>query len=78
MSLEVKVEQRTFIKFCVELGTTPVETKNCWKKTQSGNGVSRAVVYRWHKHFSEDSTPPYITKGAGRPTRGPRGPESLT
>ena len=33
MSLGVKAEQRIFIKFCVELGKTPVATKKKKKKT---------------------------------------------
>jgi len=44
--------------FCVEPGKQPIETKQLLEKTQSGNSVSRALVYRWHRRFSEDSSAP--------------------
>ena len=68
MSFEVKSEQRSFIKFCVELGKTPVETKKMLEMTQSGSSVSRALVYRWHRRFTDDPVTPYSAKnGGGRP-----------
>lgn len=51
MKTDVKAEQQSCIKFCVELGRTPVQTKNTLKQTQCGKNVSRALVYRWHKLF---------------------------
>ena len=51
MSLEIKAKQQSFIKFCVELGKTPVEIKKMVEMTQNGSGVSRALVYRWHRRF---------------------------
>ena len=48
---EDKVEERTYIFFCVELGKSPMETKQLLEKTQSGSSVSRALVYRWHRRF---------------------------
>ena len=67
MNNDVKAEQRSYIKFCVELGKTPVETKKMLEMTQSGRGVSRALVYRWHRRFVNDPSSPYSSKGGGRP-----------
>ena len=37
--------------------------------TQSGSCVSRALVYRWHKRFTDDPSTPYSAKnGGGRPS----------
>ena len=59
------------IKFCVELGKTPVETQMLLKQTRSGSTVSSALVYRWHKRFSDEMATPVHSKGAsgaGRPS----------
>jgi len=58
MSFENKVEQCTYITFHVELGMSLMETKQLLEKTHSGSGVFRAVVYQWHRRFSEDSSAP--------------------
>ena len=56
MSFGAKAEQRTYIIVCVELGKSPMKTKQLQEKTQSVSSVSRALVYRWHQRFSEDSS----------------------
>jgi len=56
MSLGDKAEQRTYINVCVELGKSPMEIKQLLEKTQSGSIVLRALVYRWHRQFSDDSS----------------------
>ena len=43
MSLGVKAEQRIFIKFCVELGKTPVATK---KKKKKNSGAKKLGKHR--------------------------------
>lgn len=68
MNFDVKAEQRSYIKFCVELGRTPVQTKNMLKQTQCGRNISRALVYRWHKRFSDKLFSKNESKGAGRPS----------
>ena len=69
MSSELKAEQRSYIKFCVELRKTPIESKKMLEMTQSGSSVSRALVYRWHKRFTDDPSTPYSAKnGGGRPS----------
>ena len=64
----VKAEQRAYIKFCVELNKTPLETKKLLEQTKSGSSVSRALVYRWHRRFSEYTPTETSVKKAGRPT----------
>ena len=64
---EIHAEQRMYIKFCVELGKTPVETKTLLEKTQSARNVSRALVYRWHKRFSDGQLTAQDEKRTGRP-----------
>lgn len=66
MTSEKKAEQRNYIKFCVELGKTPVETKKLLEMTKSGSTVSRALVYRWHKRFSDGRYSCDDEKGRGR------------
>ena len=54
MSCENKVDQRTYITVYAELGKSSMEIKQFLEKTHSGSSVSRALVYRWHRRFSED------------------------
>lgn len=48
-----KEEQRAFIKFCVNLGKTPTETKQLLEQANNGRTVSRPLVFRWHKEFRD-------------------------
>ena len=68
MSLQIKAEQQMYINVCVELQKTPVETKKLLEQTQTSSTVSRALVYRWHRRFSDYLETPYDSKGAGRPS----------
>ena len=68
MTSEEKAEQLIKIKFCVELGKTPMETKTILKTTGRGSDVSRALVYRWYKRFTEGRTTPYDDLKPGRPS----------
>lgn len=68
MTSEIKAEQRSYIKFCVELGKTPAETKKLLEVTKSGSTVSRSLVYRWHKRFSEGRSSDDDEKHTGRRT----------
>ena len=58
MRFEDKVEQCTYKHLCVGLGKSPMETKQLLEKTHSGSSVSRALVYRWHRRFSQHSSTP--------------------
>ena len=50
---DVRTEQRAIIKFCVDLGKTPIDTQKMLKQSSSFPTVSRTLVYKWHKRFSE-------------------------
>ena len=56
MSFGDKVEQRTSIIFCVELGKSTMEIKQPLEKTQSAISVSSALVYQCYRRFPEDSS----------------------
>ena len=62
MSFEIKVEQRYFIQFCVELGKTSIETKKILEMTQSGSDVSWVLDFGWHRRFTDDPLSPYSAK----------------
>ena len=48
-----KVEQRAVIKFCVDIGKTPTETHKFIKQSVTYANVSRWLVFKWHKRFSD-------------------------
>ena len=48
-----KVEQRAIIKFCVDIGKTPTETHKFTKQSVTHSNVSRSLVFKWHKRFSD-------------------------
>ena len=58
LSFGDKAEQLTYMIVCVELGKSQMKNKQLLENTQSGISVSRALVYRWHRRFSEDSSAP--------------------
>ena len=62
MRFEGKAEQHTFTHLCVELGKSPMETKQLLENTQSGSSVSRALVYRRHIRVSDDFLAPLSSK----------------
>ena len=45
--------QRAVIKFCVNLGKSPTETKQMIDMAGDGANVSRSMVFRWHKIFRD-------------------------
>ena len=53
LSLLQKLETRAVIKFCKDLGKTPTETYNMLQKSRGEECVSCALVFKWHKCFSE-------------------------
>ena len=65
-SLWLKLLQ--FKSICVELGKMPVETKKLLEMTKAGSRVSRALVYRWHKRFSDGRSSCDDEKRCGRPS----------
>ena len=63
-----KLKIRANIKFCVDLGKTPTETFKLMKTTPRSRSVSRALVFRWHKKFTEGYYSLEDEKGRGRKT----------
>ena len=47
---------RNVIKFCFDLGMTPVETQKKLQLTEDRRHVSRSLVYKWHKRFEDGWT----------------------
>lgn len=68
MHFNVKAEQRSYIKFRVELGRTPVQTKNLLNRQKAGEACPGCLVYRWHERFSDKLFSEIKSKGAVRPS----------
>jgi hypothetical protein len=47
------VEQRAVIKCCADIGKTPTETHKFIKQSVTHSNVSRSLVFKWHKRFSD-------------------------
>ena len=57
MSFGDNAEQCTYIIMCRAREVTDGDQQPL-ENTPSGISVSRALVYRWHRRFSEDSSAP--------------------
>ena len=53
MAAPAQEETRAVIKFCVDLEKTPTETMKMMKDANRSSNVSRPLVFKWHKRFSE-------------------------
>ena len=49
-----RLEFRANIKLCAELGKKPTQTLDFIQKTRGDKSISRAVVFKWHKRFTDD------------------------
>ena len=63
-----KVEQRAVIKFWVDIGKTPTETHKFIKRSVTHSNVSRLLVFKWHKRFSDGRGSLMDDKREGRPS----------
>jgi hypothetical protein len=52
-NFDVKAEQQLRIKFCLELGITPIQTKGLLKLNECARTVSRTLVYPLHKQITD-------------------------
>jgi hypothetical protein len=52
-NFDVKAEQPSWIKFCIELGMTPVQTRNLLKLYECAKTVSRTLVYSSYKEINK-------------------------
>ncbi|XP_053389458.1 protein GVQW3-like [Mercenaria mercenaria] len=60
-------EQRNVIKFCVSANMTPTDTHKLMQKGKFH--VSRSLVFKWHKRFSEGLDDVSDKQRTGRPRR---------
>jgi len=68
METPSKEEQRVFIKFCVNLGKTPTETKQLLEQANNGRSVRWPLVFRWHKEFQDGKMSTKDKERSGRPS----------
>lgn len=61
-----RMEIRTIIKFCSDLGKTPTETLKMMHTTTRHKDVKRALVFKWHKRFSDGRSSIDDDRGRGR------------
>lgn len=63
------LEHRAVIKFCVQAGKSPIETKRFILLDAVGDGphVSRTMVYKWHQRFKDGRTDNFTDERKGRP-----------
>jgi len=53
MSSSDRLEIRSIIKFCQQLGDTPTATYEKIQITKGKDSVSRSLVFSWHKRFKD-------------------------
>jgi hypothetical protein len=53
MSVAKRLEIRTIIKFCANIGKTPTDTYKELKRASGTSSVSRRLVFKWHKRSVE-------------------------
>lgn len=68
LMLTSHTEQRTVIKHCVRVGMTPTDTYTFLRRDKSKPICSRALVFRWHKRFSDGHEDVDDLKRSGRPS----------
>jgi transposase len=66
MTSQERLELRADIKFCMELGETPTYTYKKLQRTRGENAVSRALVFKWFRRFSEGRKSLEDDEGRGR------------
>ncbi|XP_060584270.1 protein GVQW3-like [Ruditapes philippinarum] len=66
MTSQERLELRDNIKFCMELGETPKYTYKKLQRTRGENAVSRALVFKWFRRFSEGRKSLEDDEGRGR------------
>ena len=67
-TLAEKVEQRTVIKFCVDIGKTPTETHKFLKQSEKHSKVSCSLIFKWHKRFVDGRDSLADDEREGRPS----------
>ncbi|XP_052767844.1 protein GVQW3-like [Mya arenaria] len=76
MSSQEHLEIRANIKFYKEIGKTPSETYKLLKLTRVDYCVCRALVFKWHRRFSDGRQS--LEDDAGRGRKSTIGPSAVT
>jgi len=66
--LNVNVEQRANVKFCVKLGKSATETYYLLKKVNGDECLSHTQVFEWFKRFEEGREEIGDDQRPGRPS----------
>jgi len=66
--MDVKLEQRANIKFCVKLGKSEVETFEMIRRAYRNEAMSRARCFEWHACFKRARTSLKDDERSGRPS----------
>ncbi|XP_041364366.1 protein GVQW3-like [Gigantopelta aegis] len=66
--MDLKLEQRANIKFCVKLGKSVTETLEMLKQAYGNKAMRRARCFEWHSRFKRDRTPLEDAERSGRPS----------
>ena len=53
MDVDITVEQRTIIKFYVNLGKTVNDVQDDLRAVYGDSALSRSVIYKWFRRFGE-------------------------
>jgi len=67
-SMDVKLEQRANIKFCVILGKSGAETFEMIRRACRNKAMSRARCFEWHARFKRGRTSLEDSERTGRPS----------
>ena len=59
-------EVRTIIKFCSNLGKTLTQTMQMLDESKQRHNVSRSLIFKWHKLFSDGRDSVDDDEGRGR------------
>jgi len=66
--MDVRVEQRVNVKFCVKLGKTATETLQLLHDAYGDEALSRARVFGWHRRFVLGRVSVEYDTRSGRPS----------
>jgi transposase len=67
-SMDVKLEQRANVKFCVKLGKFLAETFEMIRRAYRNEAMSRVRCFDWHAHFKRGRTSLEDDERSGRPS----------
>jgi len=67
-SMDVKLEQRASIKFCVKLGKSGAETFEMIRHAYGNEAMSRARCFEWNARFKRGRTSLEDDERSGRPS----------